>query len=310
MLPVTHGRRVHAAACLPLHLVLFAATLLPFAQGMSGWLYLVCAVALGAWLHALRLAAVAQLQRRAGAPHLPLLHPVHLSLLFAALLLDHYLMTMAAMTPDAPFPSLPADPGRLRPCCWPACDRASCRRPQLPGGVDITGARLRQSAELTDPDGKARSLADFKGKLVVVFFGYTQCPDVCPTTLAELAEVRQALGADGDKLQGVFVTVDPERDSAAVLKDYVATSAPASWVCAARPSSWLATAKSFKVFFRRCRARRHQLHHGPHGRLLRLRHARPRAPVRALRHRGRSSSAPKTFKALKRPGHEKRLPRV
>jgi protein SCO1/2 len=87
--------------------------------------------------------------------------------------------------------------------------------------VDITGAEYARGFELPDADGKTRTLADFKGRVVVVFFGYTQCPDVCPTTMAELSEVRRALGADGDKLQGIFVTVDPERDTPTVLKAYV-----------------------------------------------------------------------------------------
>jgi protein SCO1/2 len=87
--------------------------------------------------------------------------------------------------------------------------------------IDITGAEYARKLELPDADGKPRSLAEFKGKVVVVFFGYTQCPDVCPTTMAELSQIRQALGDDGAKLQGIFVTVDPQRDTAAVLKAYV-----------------------------------------------------------------------------------------
>lgn len=87
--------------------------------------------------------------------------------------------------------------------------------------IDITGADYARKLELPDAEGKPRSLADFKGKVVVVFFGFTQCPDVCPTTLAELSQVRRALGDDGARLQGVFVTVDPERDTEAVLKAYV-----------------------------------------------------------------------------------------
>jgi len=87
--------------------------------------------------------------------------------------------------------------------------------------IDITGAEYARKLELPDADGKLRSLAEFKGKVVVVFFGYTQCPDVCPTTMAELSEVRRALGDDGAKLQGIFVTVDPQRDTGVVLKAYV-----------------------------------------------------------------------------------------
>ena len=79
--------------------------------------------------------------------------------------------------------------------------------------TDITGAEFARKLDLPDVDGKPRSLADWKGKVAVVFFGYTQCPDVCPTTMAELAQIRKLLGADGDKLQTVFVTIDPERDT-------------------------------------------------------------------------------------------------
>jgi hypothetical protein len=89
-------------------------------------------------------------------------------------------------------------------------------------GVDVTGADYAKDIPLTDVHGKKRSLKDFSGKVVAVFFGYTQCPDVCPTTLQELLEVKQALGADGDKLQAVFVSLDPERDTPEVLKAYLA----------------------------------------------------------------------------------------
>jgi protein SCO1/2 len=103
-----------------------------------------------------------------------------------------------------------------------ACDRpgGGAARPSFKG-VDITGADYAKELNLLDADGKPRTLADFKGKVTVIFFGYTQCPDVCPTTLAELAAARQLLGSDGARVQGVFVTVDPERDSAEILKAYV-----------------------------------------------------------------------------------------
>ena len=87
--------------------------------------------------------------------------------------------------------------------------------------VDITGADYARDFALTDHTGKTRTLADFKGKAVVLFFGYTQCPDVCPTTLAELARVMQALGPDADRVQVLFMTVDPERDTQALLAEYV-----------------------------------------------------------------------------------------
>ncbi|GAA5178518.1 SCO family protein [Niveibacterium umoris] len=87
--------------------------------------------------------------------------------------------------------------------------------------TDITGADYAQTLALTDQHGKPRTLADFKGKVVTVFFGYTQCPDVCPTNLTTMAQVVKLLGADGDKLQVVFVTVDPERDTQQLLSEYM-----------------------------------------------------------------------------------------
>jgi protein SCO1/2 len=86
---------------------------------------------------------------------------------------------------------------------------------------DVTGASFGREFSLTDPAGKTRTLADFRGKAVVVFFGYTQCPDVCPTTLATLAETMKLLGPDADRVQVIFVTVDPDRDTAALLSEYV-----------------------------------------------------------------------------------------
>ena len=131
-----------------------------------------------------------------------------------------------------------------------ACDGA------LPGAgkpafkaVDITGAEYARSLQLTDPDGQARSLADYKGKVVVVFFGYTQCPDVCPATMAELAEVKRNLGADGARVQGIFVTVDPARDSAELLKAYTANFGPDIIGLRGTPEQTVAAAKEFKVFF-------------------------------------------------------------
>ena len=86
---------------------------------------------------------------------------------------------------------------------------------------DVSGASFGRDFALSDPSGRARSLADFRGKAVVVFFGYTQCPDVCPTTLATLAETMKLLGPDADRVQVVFITVDPERDTPALLSEYV-----------------------------------------------------------------------------------------
>ena len=136
---------------------------------------------------------------------------------------------------------------------------AACERSGAPAGpavpaasfksVDITGADYAKELNLTDTAGQQRSLADFKGKLVVVFFGFTQCPDVCPTTLLELAEVQKLLGADGDKLQGVFVTLDPERDTADVLKAYVGNFGAGFVALRGSLDETRAAAKHFKVFY-------------------------------------------------------------
>jgi protein SCO1 len=115
--------------------------------------------------------------------------------------------------------------------------------------TDITGADFARKLDLPDVDGKPRSLADWKGKVTVVFFGYTQCPDVCPTTMAELAQIRTLLGADGDKLQTVFVTIDPERDTPQVLKSYVANFGPGVVALRGDAEQTAAAAKEFKVFF-------------------------------------------------------------
>ena len=134
------------------------------------------------------------------------------------------------------------------------CQKAGPDQPAFKG-VDLTGAEYARTLNLSDQDGRARSLADFKGKVLVVFFGYTQCPDVCPTTMAELAQLKRSLGADGERLQAVFVTVDPERDQAGALKQYVAGFDPAFVALRGTPEQTLATAKSFKVFYSKVPAR-------------------------------------------------------
>lgn len=118
-------------------------------------------------------------------------------------------------------------------------------------GVDITGADYARDFRLTDHNGQVRSLQDFKGKAVIVFFGYTQCPDVCPTSMAELAEVKKLLGPDGDKLQGIFVTVDPARDTAEMLKAYMGNFDPSFLALIPTPEQLAAIAKDFKVYYKR-----------------------------------------------------------
>lgn len=115
--------------------------------------------------------------------------------------------------------------------------------------IDISGAGYAQALALPDAHGKPRTLAEFKGKVPIVFFGYAQCPDVCPGTLAEIAEARQRLGADGARVQPVFVTVDPERDTPEVLKAYVAGFGPDVVALRGSVEQTQAAAKDFKVFF-------------------------------------------------------------
>jgi protein SCO1/2 len=131
------------------------------------------------------------------------------------------------------------------------CDKLGlgAPRPAAFNGVDVTGADYGRELSLPDVDGRTRTLADFAGKVTVVFFGYTQCPDVCPTTMAELAQIKRSFEADGTRLQAVFVTVDPERDTPAVLKRYVGGFDPAFVALRGSPEQTVAAAKSFRVYY-------------------------------------------------------------
>lgn len=128
---------------------------------------------------------------------------------------------------------------------------SACSEKPSFAGVDITGADYATAFDLTDHNGQQRTLADFKGKVVVLFFGYTQCPDVCPTTMAELAQAKQLLGADGDKVQGLFVSVDPERDTPQVMKPYVTGFDPSFLALYAKPDGLPDLAKAFKVYYKK-----------------------------------------------------------
>ena len=122
--------------------------------------------------------------------------------------------------------------------------------------IDVTGADYARDFSLPDHNGQLRSMKDFSGKVVVVFFGFTQCPDVCPTAMVELAEVRKLLGPDGARLQGLFVTVDPQRDTPEVLKAYMANFDPG--FLALRPVSaeqLAAMARDFKVYYKKVEGR-------------------------------------------------------
>ena len=116
-------------------------------------------------------------------------------------------------------------------------------------GIDITGAEYARELSLADVEGRRRTLAEFKGKVVVIFFGYTQCPDVCPTTMVELATVKKALGPAGNDVQGIFVTIDPERDTPELLKAYISNFSADFVALRGTTEETKAAAKQFKVFF-------------------------------------------------------------
>jgi protein SCO1/2 len=123
-------------------------------------------------------------------------------------------------------------------------------RPQF-RSTDITGADYAKDFSLTDHTGRPRRLADFKGKVVTVFFGYTQCPDVCPTSLATMAEVVRLLGPEGEKVQVLFVTVDPERDTPELLGQYVPAFNPGFLGLYGDLATTAAVARDFKVFYKK-----------------------------------------------------------
>jgi len=125
------------------------------------------------------------------------------------------------------------------------CGQSSAPTFQL---TDVTGANFGKALALTDHSGRPRTLADFQGKVVVVFFGFTQCPDVCPTTLAAMVKVVKELGADGGKVQVLFVSVDPERDTRELLKQYVTAFHPSFLGLVGDAEATARTAKEFKVY--------------------------------------------------------------
>jgi protein SCO1 len=126
-------------------------------------------------------------------------------------------------------------------------------RPATPAhsfeAVDITGVDWGKDFQLTEHTGQKRSLADFRGRVVTLFFGYTQCPDVCPTTMAKLSETMKLLGDDARLVQGLFMTVDPKRDTPQVLAQYVPAFHPAFLGLYADEETTARTAKEFKVYF-------------------------------------------------------------
>lgn len=133
-------------------------------------------------------------------------------------------------------------------CALIACDTKTSASTANFANTDITGSDFGRDFELTDHTGKRRTLEDYRGKVVALFFGFAQCPDICPTTLSDLAQVKQQLGADGDKLQVLFITVDPERDTQEVLAGFV-PAFDASFIALRGDKAEIdKTTKDFKIF--------------------------------------------------------------
>lgn len=126
---------------------------------------------------------------------------------------------------------------------------AGCTKPASFENTDVTGLRYAEDFALTDHHGQPRNLASFKGKVVLVFFGYTQCPDVCPTTMVELAGVMKELGPLADQVQVLFITVDPERDTQQLLAEYVPAFDPRFLGLRGDAAATAKVAKEFKVFY-------------------------------------------------------------
>lgn len=136
-----------------------------------------------------------------------------------------------------------------------ACDRGGVNAPSGSTApftaVDITGATYAAKLALYDPEGRLRTLEEFRGKVVVVFFGFTQCPDVCPTTLNDIAQTRRLLGEEGRRVQPIFVTVDPQRDTPELLKAYAASFGDDVVALRGDDQQTKAAAQEFKVFYAR-----------------------------------------------------------
>jgi protein SCO1/2 len=138
-------------------------------------------------------------------------------------------------------------------CMTAAAAIISACSEKAPGfaAIDITGADYARDFALTDHNGQARSLKDFAGKVVVMFFGYVHCPDVCPTAMTELAQAKKLLGKDGERLQGLFVSVDPERDTPEVLKAYMAAFDPTFLALYTTPEKLQALAKDYRIYYKK-----------------------------------------------------------
>lgn len=132
-----------------------------------------------------------------------------------------------------------------------ACNRTHDPAAPTFKGLDVTGVNYGKDFRLTDVDGRERTLADFKGKAVMLYFGFVQCPDVCPTALARAVETKRLLGAAGDRLQVIFITIDPERDTADVLRAYMAAFDPSFLALYGSAQRTRDTADQFKVYYKK-----------------------------------------------------------
>jgi protein SCO1 len=161
------------------------------------------------------------------------------------------------MSPHLPFPPNPTPTGRRRfvqmslACAAPALLLACSPDKLAFKGTDVTGAAFAKGLRLKDQDGEIRTMQDFKGKIVVVFFGFTQCPDVCPTSMTTMAEVKRLLGAQGERLQVLFITVDPERDTQALLKAYMANFDPGFLALRPQPDELQQITADFKIYYKK-----------------------------------------------------------
>lgn len=139
----------------------------------------------------------------------------------------------------------------LAACKQPTENQAAKAQPVPFKGTDLTGATFGKDFHLTDHLGKARSLADFRGKAVALFFVYTHCPDVCPTTLSEMAGVARQLGKDSERFQVLFVTLDPERDTPQLLAKFVPVFHPTFLGLYGDLTNTVQTAQEFRVFYQK-----------------------------------------------------------
>jgi protein SCO1 len=179
----------------------------------------------------------------------------------------------------------------LAVCCFlivlMGCDKAGNTAATQFSGIDITGADYGKALKLTDHTGKVRTLQDYQGKVVLVFFGFTQCPEICPTTLHDLASVMKQLGSDADRVQVLFVTLDPERDTQDLLAKFVPVFHPNFVALRGNDAETKAAAQSFHVFFEKRPGTTPENYTIEH---LRIRSRRTAAFADELRHRPRQDT--------------------